>query len=101
MERKYLYIGGFTFLLIGGYVLLRRKKVSSQTPTSPALPDNNAEVAAQTANPNVVTVSPNGENDQGNYGDSSDSSYMEALAQESALQKQLSSLTAYTPYEPV
>ena len=92
-----LLIGGTVIVLGAGYLYLRRKRAASTAAATPAsgpngiFTSNNAAVAAQTANPGIITITPgSGNNWQGNYGAPSDTSFVRALSAEAALSKQLS-----------
>lgn len=98
MQHKGLIVGGSIVVLVGGYVLLKRRASASGTPTGPVvgggdLPSNNATVATQTANPTLQLLNGNYSNNQGNYGMSSDSSYAMALQNEAGLSAAIAGLS--------
>lgn len=97
-KKPVLILGGV--VIVGGlYIYMKRKKAATTAAATPSsgpngiFTSNNAAVAAQTANPGIITITPgSGNNWQGNYGQASNTSFMQALSSEAALSKQLSLL---------
>lgn len=93
-HKKGIVIGVLLVAAVGGYMLLKRKSSTSSTGPTTLASSNNQQVALQTAQPGLIVINPSsGNNSQGNYGMSSNSSYAQALAQEAALSQQINTLT--------